>query len=93
MNTVSMTKPHGKSSPGPWQWQLSSQTVRRFKPAPGARWLAVEDGRVWLTRSQRELEAGEDVWLQAGDRHLLPPGSEWVAEGWPEASVLMLEAP
>jgi hypothetical protein len=53
----------------------------------------VEEGRVWLTRSQRELAPGDDVWLSAGQRLPLPPGSEWVAEGWPEARVVLLQAP
>lgn len=84
---------HQSSSPSPWQWQLSARQVQRLRPAPALRWLAVEEGRVWLTRSQRALEPGEDVWLSAGQRVPLPAGSEWVAEAWPEARLVVLESP
>lgn len=93
MAATPMTNLHDTSHPAPWQWRLSSRCVRRLRPAPALRWLAVEEGRVWLTRSQRALEPGEDVWLSAGRRLLLPAGSDWVAEGWPEARVVVLEAP
>lgn len=93
MNTNSMTNSHDASRSSPWQWRFSSRCARRLRPAPALRWLAVEEGRVWLTRSQQALEPGEDVWLSAGQRVALPPGTDWVAEGWPEARVLVLEAP
>jgi Protein of unknown function (DUF2917) len=93
MAAAPMTIPHDPSSPAPWQWRLSSRQVQRLRPAPALRWLAVEEGRVWLTRSRQTLEPGEDVWLSAGQRLPLPPGSEWVAEGWPDAKVVVLESP
>lgn len=95
MNTPTMTQVHGSTTPvaAPWAWQLSSRQARRLAPAPVLRWLAVQQGRVWLTRSQQQLQPGEDVWLGAGQQLPLPPGSEWVAEGWPEARVLVLQAP
>jgi len=93
MNDMSMTELHDPGDAAPWQWRLPARAASRLRAAPGRRWLAVQQGRVWLTRSQRVLEPGEDVWLRAGERHLLPPGSEWVVEGWPEARVLLLEAP
>jgi hypothetical protein len=67
--------------------------MRGCVQASALRWLAVEEGRVWLTRSQQALQPGEDIWLQAGEQLPLPAGSEWVAEGWPEARVVVLEAP
>ena len=93
MSPASMTFPHDFGLATPWQWRLSSRQVQRLRPAPGLRWLAGEEGRVWLTRSQQVLEPGEDVWLSAGQRLPLPAGSEWVAEGWPEAKVVVLESP
>lgn len=97
MNPIAMTNDHDPSARAPWQWRLTSRSARRLAPAPAMRWLAVEQGRVWLTRSQPCLDAGQDsdqdVWLAAGDRLPLPPGSEWVAEGWPEAQVVVLQAP
>jgi hypothetical protein len=71
----------------PTLWQLPPRSARRLQAAPAMRRLAVEAGRVWLTRSQVALEPGEDVWLSAGQSLLLPAGSEWVVEGWPEARV------
>ena len=93
MATPSMKIAHDTARQSPWQWRLSSRTVQRLRPAPALRWLAVEEGRVWLTRSQQALQPGEDIWLSAGQQLPLPAGSEWVAEGWPEARVVVLEAP
>ncbi len=93
MNTRTMTIPHDGARPAPWLWTLDSRHAQRLRAAPAARWLAVEEGRVWLTRSQRELEPGEDVWLSAGQGLPLPAGSEWVVEAWPAAKVAVLEAP
>jgi Protein of unknown function (DUF2917) len=33
-----------------------------------------------------------DIWLAAGEAHALPPGTAWVLEGWPQASVAVLQA-
>lgn len=76
----------------PWEWRLASGSAVRLAAAPVARWLAVTHGRVWLTRSGAGPE-GEDIWLDAGQRHAIPAGSDWVAEGWPEARIELLEAP
>ena len=46
-----------------------------------------------LTRSQHSQQPPEDLWLGAGDRVALPAGSDWVAEGWPEARVVVMQAP
>ena len=94
MSSKAMTNSHDcAAARTPWQWRLSARCVRRLAPAAVERWLAVEEGRVWLTRSQRSLDGAEDLWLSAGDRLPLPAGSDWVAEGWPEARVVVLEAP
>ena len=93
MSPSAMTNDHDCAARAPWQWCLTSRSARRVAPAAGLRWLAVEQGRVWLTRSQQSLDGADDIWLNAGDRLPLPPGSEWVAEGWPEAQVVLLQAP
>lgn len=93
MNSTAMTNHHDTSGRAPWQWRLSARRAQRLAAAPALRWLAVEEGRVWVTRSQASMDGAEDVWLAAGDRLPLPPGSEWVAEGWPEARVVVLQAP
>jgi hypothetical protein len=82
-----MTKLHQ-----PWEWTLPAGEATKLAAAPVARWLAVTEGRVWLTQSGAGPES-PDVWLDAGERHRLPAGTEWVAEGWPEARVELLEAP
>lgn len=93
MAAQTMTNAHDTRGATPWQWRLDSRHAQRLAAAPALRWLAVEEGRVWLTRSQRSQQPAEDVWLSAGERLPLPPGSDWVAEGWPEARVVVLEAP
>jgi hypothetical protein len=75
--------------------QLSLPRSQAARLAVGARprCLKVTAGRVWLTRSGAGPE-GDDVWLSAGERMALPAGTEWVAEGWPEAQAeLVGEAP
>ncbi len=89
MNTDSMTILHQS---GPWEWALDGAAATRLDATAAARWLLVTAGRVWLTRSGAG-PAGADVWLAAGERHLLPAGSAWVVEGWPEARVALLQAP
>jgi hypothetical protein len=76
----------------PWEWPLEAARATRLAAADHPRWLAVTAGRVWLTRSGAGIEGG-DLWLAEGERHLLPAGSEWVVEGWPQARVELLEAP
>jgi hypothetical protein len=89
MSTTTMTPVHQSA---PWEWALEPQAATRLPAAPAPRWLLVTAGRVWLTRSGAGL-AGGDVWLQAGERHALPAGSDWVLEGWPTARVALLQAP
>ena len=91
MQTPAMTNAHEKHSQE--ARCLPARSVFRLSSARSKRWLSVDEGRVWLTRSQHTLGAGEDVWLSAGQCLALPAGSEWVAEGWPEARVRILCAP
>jgi hypothetical protein len=60
--------------------------------AERAQVLWVHEGRVWLTR-RCEQGSPDDVWLGAGERWLLPAGSEWVAEASPAASVSLVLTP
>jgi hypothetical protein len=90
MNSCSMTNVH--QSAAPWEWTLAPASATRLAAAGQARWLLVTGGRVWLTQSGAGPQGG-DIWLEAGERHRLPAGSEWVAEGWPFARVAVLEAP
>lgn len=93
-STMQDTHVTGGSAPArPWLWTLAPRSAGRIDAAPHGRWLLVECGRVWLTRSDSALQPGEDVWLAAGDRQWLPAGSDWVAEGWPEARWALMEAP
>jgi hypothetical protein len=79
MKTSTMTKRHQTT-----QVVLARSRALRLAPSPERRCLRVTAGRVWLTRSGAGPQ-GEDVWLAAGDGLPLPAGTEWVAEGWPEA--------
>ncbi|MFY9512464.1 MAG: DUF2917 domain-containing protein [Rubrivivax sp.] len=88
MSTAAMTSSHQSA---PWEWTLEAQAATRLPALPQLRWLHVTAGRVWLTRTGAGLEGG-DVWLDAGERHALPAGSEWVVECWPEAKLSLLEA-
>ncbi|MBK1612959.1 hypothetical protein CKO44_05670 [Rubrivivax gelatinosus] len=89
MSQAVMTDPHQRA---PWEWAVEPATAVRLPAANQPRWLAVSEGRVWLTRSGAGPHA-QDVWLQTGERHELPAGTEWVLEGWPAAQVELLEAP
>lgn len=93
MTCQPMIDSHDQDFHAPWLWTLPKAAARRLPRAGRARWMAVTEGRVWLTRSGQDLQPGEDIWLSAGEHLLLPAGSEWVVEGWPQAQVAMLEAP
>lgn len=91
MSTELMTETH-QSSP-PWEWQLAPLQATALAADPHPRWLAVTEGRVWLTALKPEV-SGEDIWLEPGQRQALPAGTAWLLEGWPQARVQLLqEAP
>lgn len=77
----------------PWEGNLPQGQALRLDSAEVPRWLQVTRGRVWLTATQSTIGLHPDCWVVAGERIALPPGSEWVAEGDPGASYLLLEAP
>jgi len=79
MDTPTMTNRHQTA-----KFALAPSRALRLDRSTQPRCLKVTAGRVWLTRSGAGLE-GDDVWLSAGERLALPAGTEWVAEGWPEA--------
>ena len=56
-----------------------------------ARWLAVEDGQVWITTTGDAGRDGSDIWLAAGEGLLLAPGVEAVLEGRHRAAVRLAE--
>lgn len=94
MSRPSMLKEHQPAAP--WEWLLAPSQATVLAAATLPRWLAVSEGRVWLTvlKPKQPERAAEDIWLQAGQRHALPPGTAWLLEGWPQARVnVLLEAP
>lgn len=90
MSPQHMTSTHQTAAP--WEWPLAAAQVTRVAAERHPRWLSVTAGRAWLTQSGAGPHAA-DVWLAAGERHLLPAGTEWVVEGWPQARIVVLEAP
>ena len=71
-------------------WQLPARDAVTLAADNAPRALWVHEGRVWLTRQCRACTP-EDVWLQAGQSHTLPAGSEWVVEAWPTARVTLAQ--
>jgi redox-sensitive bicupin YhaK (pirin superfamily) len=72
--------------------RLDAHTARRLPAAAHRRWLAVLQGEVWLTTDGHGDEPGEDVWIAAGERWLLPAGASVVLQGEPRAEVQLVEA-
>lgn len=89
MNTESMSKSYPETA---WEWCLGRSAATTLAAAPMLRWLQVNAGRVWLTGGAPGTQA-QDIWLQAGDRHALPPGTQWVLEGEPRAALSLLQPP
>lgn len=84
---------HEANQLAPWHWALGSGDVRHVEPLPVARWLAVQDGRLWVTREQASGDEPEDIWLEAGQDLYLPAGSAWLVEAWPHARARLIEEP
>jgi hypothetical protein len=74
-----------------WTARLEPGAALTLRAAAEPRALAVHEGRIWATR-RVERGRAEDLWLAAGERLELPPGSEWVLEAWPAARVSLLAA-
>ncbi len=89
-----MPEEHQTQNPTPWLWPLPAGRAAVLPRAAMPRWLRVQEGRVWLTAMSPAAadESPADIWLTAGEAHALPPGSAWVLEGWPQASVAVLQA-
>jgi hypothetical protein len=64
----------------PWEWHLASGALARIDALALPRWLELQAGRVWLTQTVSRGETPADVWLQAGERVLLPAGTRWLVE-------------
>ena len=88
MNKQLMSDTHQAA---PWAWSLETRQAATLLAAPAARWLRVDEGRVWITAQQGD-EHGDDIWLEAGDSLALPAGSAWVVEAWPQARLSLLQA-
>ena len=71
-------------------WQLPAREAVTLAADSAPRALWVHEGRVWLTRRCRACTP-DDVWLQAGQSHTLPAGSEWVIEAAPMARVTLVQ--
>lgn len=89
MNLSLMTKEHQATSP--FVWPLAQDQAVTLSADPATRQLWVHEGRVWLTR-RCATGVPQDVWLDAGQTHTLPAGSEWVMEAWPQARVSVVQA-
>lgn len=89
MNTESMSNAYRDMA---WEWHLGRCAATTLVAAPMLRWLQVNAGRVWLTGGAPGTQA-QDIWLQAGERHALPPGTQWVLEGEPRAAFSLLQPP
>jgi hypothetical protein len=91
MNPDLMFDPH--HPPFCREHRLEPRQAVTLKPAPRPQELRVHEGRVWLTNLQSAGKAEDDIWLEAGQGRTLPPGSAWVAEGWPRARVSVHRLP
>jgi hypothetical protein len=89
MNTESMSNAYRDTA---WEWHVEQRAATTLPAAPMLRWLQVNTGRVWLTGGAPGMQA-QDIWLQAGERHALPPGTQWVLEGEPCAALSLLQPP
>lgn len=83
--------PNSYHSQSPFVWPLVPQQAVTLVAHSQARSLWVHEGRVWLTR-QCASGTPRDVWLDAGQSHTLPAGTEWVVEAWPQARVSVVQA-
>ena len=83
--------PNSYHSQSPFVWPLVPQQAVTLVAQGHARLLCVHEGRVWLTR-QCATGTPQDVWLVVGQSHMLPAGTEWVVEAWPQARVSVVQA-
>ncbi len=93
MNDALMRHPQHNATFPTAAWELPQGQALRLTVGPGPRNLQVLQGRLWLTRQGTAGAAAEDIWLQSGDEMALESGSEWVAEGWPQARFHLLVPP
>ncbi len=89
MSLFTISKTHHDNSP--FVWPLAQRQAVTLAADPGTRSFWVHEGRVWLTR-QCSHGTADDVWLDAGQSHTLPAGTEWVVEAWPQARVSVVQA-
>src|SRR5690349_4607532 len=93
---ILMPETQQSQSAGAPVWTLAQGQARRLAGSRQTRWLRVLEGELWLTRTLRTDQgqpADDDLWLRAGERLALPPGVEFVAEGWRDSRFELLLAP
>jgi hypothetical protein len=73
-----MTNQHQTARP--WDWHLARGALARIDAVALPRWLELQAGRVWLTQTVSRGETPADVWLEPGERVLLPAGTRWLVE-------------
>lgn len=83
--------PNSYQDKSPFVWPLVPHQAETLAADEHSRALWVHEGRVWLTR-KCATGTPQDVWLEAGQSHTLPAGSEWVVEAWPDARVSVVQA-
>lgn len=94
MNPLSMQEVNQAATGQPGHWTLGAGDVRHVSALPVSRWLAVQHGRLWVTREQPAAgDEPEDIWLEAGQDLYLPAGSAWLVEAWPHADARLIEEP
>lgn len=74
-------------------WTVAPGEARPLEIGPGARFLRVTEGRLWLTVPGRADEPAEDVWLERGEGITLPSGTRAVLEAWPQAEFQLMVPP
>ena len=89
MDTTLMSNAYQSTSPFVLPLAPLQAVTLAADSAPRAVW--VHEGRVWLTR-QCSSGVPQDVWLDAGQSHTLPAGTEWVVEAWPQARLSVVQA-
>jgi len=74
-------------------WEVVQGEALSMSIGPGARELAVAEGRLWLTQQGSADRPAQDVWLEPGQSVHLASGSRVVVEAWPQARFQLLVPP
>lgn len=74
-------------------WDVAQGEALSLSIGPGARELAVAEGRLWLTLQGSADQPAQDIWLEPGQSVHLASGSRVVVEAWPQARFQLLVPP